>query len=90
MTARQVFYEGRVQGVGFRYTCKDLARGYDVTGTVRNLPDGRVELRCSGDAEEVEAFLKGITDSVLGGHIKKATVLTIAPPADLRGFEIVG
>jgi len=90
MSARQVFYEGRVQGVGFRYTCKNLARGYDVTGTVRNLPDGRVELQCAGETDEVEAFLKAIVDSVLGSHIKKLSVLTITPGANWRGFEIVG
>lgn len=90
MTARQVFYEGRVQGVGFRYTCKNLARGYDVTGSVRNLSDGRVELHCAGESEEVEAFLEAIADSVLASHIKKTTVLPIPPPPDLRGFEIVG
>ena len=90
MTARQVFYEGRVQGVGFRYTCKNLARGYEVTGWVRNLPDGRVELQCSGANEEVEAFLQANTESVLGSHIKKTTVHTIPRPEERRGFEIVG
>ena len=42
MTARRIIYSGRVQGVGFRWTAKELARGYDVLGTVRNLPDGTV------------------------------------------------
>jgi acylphosphatase len=90
MTARQVFYEGRVQGVGFRYTCKNLARGFDVTGTVRNLPDGRVELQCAGEQEEVEAFLSAIIDSDLGSFIKQSTVIAIPPPTGLRGFQIVG
>ena len=45
MTARQVYYTGRVQGVGFRYSTKRIASGYDVTGSVKNLPDGRVERR---------------------------------------------
>ena len=44
MTARRVFYSGRVQGVGFRFSSKQTARGYDVCGWVKNLPDGRVEL----------------------------------------------
>ena len=41
----QVLYAGRVQGVGFRYAVRRLASGFEVTGAVRNLPDGRVELR---------------------------------------------
>jgi acylphosphatase len=89
MTGRHVFYEGRVQGVGFRFTCKQLARGYEVTGWVRNLPDGRVELQCSGEREEVEGFLEAITESELKSHIKSVTAAPITPPAGARGFEIV-
>ena len=89
-TARHVFYEGRVQGVGFRYTVKTLAHGFDVTGFVRNMPDGRVELQASGDAEEVEAFLKAIRESVLAGHIQKEDVSVIPPPQGVRGFTITG
>ena len=89
MTGRHVFYQGRVQGVGFRFTCKQIARGYEVVGWVRNLPDGRVELQCSGDAEEVEAFLKGIWESELKSHIKDVHVATIPPLAAARGFEIL-
>jgi acylphosphatase len=89
MTARHVFYEGRVQGVGFRYTCKSIARGYEVVGWVRNLPDGRVELQCSGEAEEVEGFLEGISESELKSHIKSVTATPIPPLTGLRGFEIV-
>ena len=48
MTARRIIYSGRVQGVGFRWTAKELARGYDVLGTVRNLPDGTVEMVVAG------------------------------------------
>jgi acylphosphatase len=89
MTARHVFFEGRVQGVGFRFTCKQVARGYEVVGWVRNLPDGRVELQCSGDREEVEGFLEGIAESELKSHIKAVTVTDIPPLTGVRGFEIV-
>jgi acylphosphatase len=91
MTARRVLYEGHVQGVGFRFATKNIARGFDVVGTVRNLPDGRVELEAaSGDAVELEAFLEEIAvHSSLAHHIKRVTVEVIPPRPDLRGFEIV-
>ena len=47
----EIFYSGRVQGVGFRYTAKTVAAGFEITGTVRNLPDGRVELVAEGARE---------------------------------------
>lgn len=84
----QVFYEGRVQGVGFRYTARRVAAGFDVAGYVRNLPDGRVELVASGDDGEVEGFLQAVCDSELAGHIDEAVSAEIVKPAGLRGFEI--
>ncbi len=89
MSARQVFYEGRVQGVGFRYTCKQLARGYEIVGWIRNLPDGRVELQCSGETDEVEGFLEAIAESELKSHIKGVTAIPVPPLTGTRGFEIV-
>lgn len=55
-----VHYSGRVQGVGFRATASSLARRYRVTGTIRNLPDGRVELLAEGSRVEVDGFLAAV------------------------------
>ena len=86
---RQVFYSGRVQGVGFRYSVKQIAAGYEVIGWVRNLNDGRVELLASGEAEELKAFVDAIAGSHLGRHIKEVAVSEIEPPPRLpSGFEI--
>jgi acylphosphatase len=89
MIARQVFHEGRVQGVGFRYSVRQIAMGFDVAGWVRNLPDGRVELLAAGEPGEVTDFLQAIRDSDLRAFIRNETCHEIPPPAGLRGFEIV-
>jgi acylphosphatase len=87
MKGIQAFYEGRVQGVGFRYCVRQLACGYEVTGWVKNLPDGRVELQACGEAEELEQFLTSIRESELKGHIRKEERHCIAPFLS-KGFEI--
>jgi acylphosphatase len=89
MPAVQVFYEGHVQGVGFRYSVKQLAKGFDVIGSVRNLPDGRVELQAGGEPAELEAFLTAIGESELRAHIKAQTRHAIELPAGVRGFQIL-
>jgi acylphosphatase len=90
MKTKRVIYEGRVQGVGFRYTTKDLARGFDVIGTVKNLPDGTVELIISGENEELTEFLRDLReDSVVAHHIKSVIEEEIAALPDLKGFSIV-
>lgn len=70
----QVYYAGRVQGVGFRYSVRELACGYEVTGYVRNLPDGRVELVAEGEESEVQAFLEAIQKSHLASYVRQVTV----------------
>lgn len=66
----QVWYEGRVQGVGFRYKARQLASGYEVSGTVRNLDDGRVHLVAVGDKNEVRAFADDLAE-VMGDFIRQ-------------------
>jgi acylphosphatase len=88
MVAKQVFYSGRVQGVGFRYTTKKLASEFDVTGWVKNLPDGRVELvAIAEDEEELGAFLTELQEnSVLANYIREIETRIVKPPAGVKGF----
>jgi len=83
-----VWYSGRVQGVGFRMTAARVATGYEVTGVVRNLPDGRVELVAEGARDELEAFLFGIRDAGLKGFIRDEQVQWSEAVGEYRGFEI--
>jgi acylphosphatase len=83
-----IFYSGKVQGVGFRYTTRNVAMGYEVAGAVRNLPDGRVELIAEGLKEELEAFQQGVRDSGLGSFISNEEVSWGDATGGFRGFEI--
>ena len=60
------WFEGHVQGVGFRYQTMSVAKGFEVTGTVQNLTDGRVHLCAEGDESEVQAFQEA-------GHVVTVT-----------------
>jgi acylphosphatase len=84
-----VCYAGRVQGVGFRYTVKSVALGFEVTGAVRNLPDGRVELVAEGAADELEAFRKAVQDSEVGRFVRNEETHWSEASGEFRGFEIV-
>jgi len=54
--ARRFIVGGTVQGVGFRFFTQRIAARHQVTGYVRNLPDGRVEAHAEGTAQNIEAF----------------------------------
>lgn len=82
-TAKHIVFRGNVQGVGFRYTTHRIARRYDVTGFVRNCPDGTVEMLIQGASEEVDACLREVQDS-FAGHIRhtRAEAIPYAPGYD--------
>jgi len=84
-----IFYSGHVQGVGFRYTAKTVAAEFDISGTVRNLSDGRVELIAEGAREELEAFRAALRDAGLKHFIRDENVAWSKAQNDFRGFEIV-
>lgn len=69
--SRIVTFHGNVQGVGFRWTTRNIAASYDITGYVRNLPDGTVEVYAEGEPREVESFLSELR-SEMSAHIRKS------------------
>ena len=88
MERRRVLYRGNVQGVGFRYTARSAAGRLAVTGYVRNLPDGRVELVAEGAAEEIDRLLGDLRDA-LGSHIRGTDVSRQAATGEFAAFEII-
>jgi len=88
MISLQVLYEGHVQGVGFRWSVRYAAKGFDVTGWVRNLADGRVELQVTGEENEVRAFLDRVAQGELNALIHHQTENKLNTPVAARGFEI--
>lgn len=89
MIAKRAIFEGRVQGVGFRYAVKQLAMGFDVCGWIKNLPEGTVEMQLMGEEEEVEEFIQEITEeSTMAHHIKNMYSEEIPPLENVKGFTI--
>ncbi len=83
-----VRYEGRVQGVCFRLTAGELARSFEVTGTVRNCRDGSVELIAEGDEDAVTRLANAIRLSHLGRGILNEQVLRSRATGEFKSFEI--
>ena len=89
MRARlQVLFSGRVQGIGFRYTVKQTALGYEVTGWVKNLSDGRVEMLSEGERSELEAFQAAIPEAGLRRFIRDTQAHWSEGTGEFRVFEI--
>lgn len=82
-----IHYSGHVQGVGFRYSVLQIARGHDVTGVVQNLLDGRVLLVAEGEPNEVESFVASIADR-MSGFIRKTERSDQSGARQHRGFTI--
>lgn len=83
-----VIFSGRVQGVGFRYTVCELSAGFDVTGSVKNLWDGDVELTAEGSHQELMDFLNAIRASRLGRGISKDRIGWNKPSGRFTKFGI--
>lgn len=82
------WFEGHVQGVGFRYQTMSVAKGFEVGGSVQNLTDGRVLLCAEGDESEVVAFQQAVGEE-LKSYIRKSEIKTDSGPRTCKSFRIL-
>lgn len=82
-----VFYSGRVQGVGFRYTVEDIAREMGVSGWVKNLSDGRVELVVEAEEGALKNFLHRIEEA-FSSYIGDKDAEWLAATGEFKDFGI--
>ncbi len=79
---------GKVQGVGFRYFSKGCAEQLNLTGWVRNLPDGSVEVFACGRRPTLEQFMQSLRVGPVGSWVEKTTFQWLETNERLNGFEI--
>ena len=84
---RTCHFSGRVQGVGFRYTVKNIAIQYNVAGYVRNLRDGRVELVMEGPPGDMEQLL-GEVSSKMNTYIHNVATAEFPATGEFDHFYI--
>jgi len=84
---RTCYFKGRVQGVGFRYTVKNIAMQYDVLGYVKNLPDGRVELVMEGPEDEINAVINEVNRK-MGNYVADVGAFTNPATGEFEQFSI--
>jgi acylphosphatase len=82
-----VFFSGRVQGVGFRYSTLQVAKEFEVAGFVMNLPDGRVQVEAEGRPAEVQAFITAVEER-MHGYVRKVEKKSDRRVPHFSGFSI--
>jgi acylphosphatase len=88
IVARRYVIGGRVQGVGFRYFTEAAAAREGITGWVRNMPDGRVEVVAEGDREAVERFERNIRHGPPAARVDRVETDDMVPTGRETGFRI--
>ena len=87
MQRKHVYFAGRVQGVGFRYTTRNIAENYEMVGFVRNMPDGRVEVVIEGEETQLTAFLDELNRQ-MSRYITEISLQDEPCQDEFNGFEI--
>ena len=82
-----VHFSGRVQGVGFRYQTLQVAKEFEVSGYVANLPDGRVQVEAEGPAADVREFIAAVQER-MEGYIRKTEQTESRREPQFQGFTI--
>jgi len=84
----EVLFSGTVQGVGFRYATERIAAHFKITGYVRNLPSGKVEVIAEGPETELKDFLAAVRESEMTRYIREARHAWSPPTGEFKFFGI--
>ncbi len=85
--AKHIIFLGRVQGVGFRFTAHHIANRHQLTGFVRNVPDGSVEMLAQGHPESIDNCIQDIKNSFVG-YIRETEINEFPPDPKYKDFRI--
>jgi acylphosphatase len=88
MKRYHIYVSGIVQGVGFRWYAQKIGNRVGVSGWVKNLPDGRVEIVVEGEHEKVERFIKELKEGYLGENIREIEKIEEEYKGEFKRFEI--
>ncbi|HNV85714.1 MAG TPA: acylphosphatase [Candidatus Omnitrophota bacterium] len=84
----EILFGGTVQGVGFRYATERIAAHFNVTGYVRNLPSGKVEVIAEGTETELKDFLTAVRESEMARYIRDVRPEWSPPTGEFKFFGI--
>ncbi len=87
MKAYHFYFKGSVQGVGFRYTARQIAKHFGLSGWVKNLSDGRVEALAQGDQAGVAGFLADLRGR-FSGYLRDYTMNEVPLDSELDDFRV--
>jgi acylphosphatase len=90
MKSVRVLVSGRVQGVGYRYATRDEARRLGLTGWVRNLPTGEVEVFAQGPGPIVDQLLAWLEDGPRLASVSSVEIAAVSSDDNLTTFSIQG